>query len=106
MLFEESIFGIPLTINCRWVVKVVADIKIIKTIAIALVENSLDPRNVPESGAPKKLASRAEIKYSPFNKPRGWFWLMLFNTQNSAKNIGAWARIGKQEAKGFVLCSF
>ena len=56
MLFEESIFGIPLTINWRWVVKVVADIKIIKITVTNFVVASLDPKNVPESGAPKKLA--------------------------------------------------
>ena len=62
MLFEESIFGIPFTINCRWVVKVVADIKTIKKIAIAFVAVSVEPRKVEESGAPKKLASLADIK--------------------------------------------
>ena len=79
--------------------------KIINAIAINFVESSLDPKKVPESGAPKKLACWAEIKYSPLSNPCGRFWLMPFRTVNSAKKIGAWARIGKQDAKGFVLCS-
>ena len=54
MLFDESILGIPLTINWRWVVKVVADIKIIKMTVTIFVVASLEPKNVPESGAPKK----------------------------------------------------
>ena len=83
----------------------VADIKIISAIAINFVESSVDPKKVPESGAPKKLACWADIKYSPFSNPCGRFWLMPFKTVKRAKNIGAWARIGKQEAKGFVLCS-
>jgi hypothetical protein len=103
MLFDESIFGIPLTINWRWVVKVVADMKIIKTIEIIFVMPSELPKKVPDSGAPKKLACWAEIKYSPFNKPCGRFWLIPFRTVNRAKKIGAWAKIGKQDAKGFVL---
>jgi len=52
----------PFTINCRWVVKVVADIKTIKKIAIAFVAVSVEPRKVEERGAPKKLASLADIK--------------------------------------------
>jgi hypothetical protein len=42
MLFDESIFGIPLTINWRWVVKVVADMKIIKTIEIIFGKTRVD----------------------------------------------------------------
>ena len=82
-----------------------ADIKIIKKIAISFVPLSDDPKNVPDNGAPKKLAFWAVTKYSPYNKPCALFWLIPFNTVKRAKNIGAWARIGKQEASGFVLCS-
>ena len=49
----------------------VADINTIKKIAIAFVAVSVEPRNVEESGAPKKLASLADTSYSPFNRPRG-----------------------------------
>jgi hypothetical protein len=70
MLFEESIFGIPLTINWRWVMKVVADMKIIKRTVTSLVwvfESLL--KKVFERFAPKNFASCAEISKSPFKTP-------------------------------------
>ena len=53
MLFDESILGIPLTINWRWVVKVVADIKIIKMTVTIFVVASLEPKNVKKGQDPK-----------------------------------------------------
>ena len=40
----------------------VSDIKTIKKIAIAFVAVSVEPRKVEERGAPKKLASLADIR--------------------------------------------
>ena len=62
-------------------------------------------KKVFERFAPKNFASCAEISKSPFRTPWGTSLAIPFRTVNSAKKIGAWARIGKHEAKGFVLCS-
>ena len=90
MLFDESIFGIPLTINWRWVMKVVADMKIIKITVISLVwefESLL--RKVFDRFAPKNFASCADASKSPFQTPCGTSLAIPFRTVNSAKKIGA-----------------
>ena len=83
-----------------------------KTVTNLTLISSL-PRNVSEIFAPKNSACAALSRYLPFKNPRaigaatpsGVFAAIPLSTVKSAKKIGAWARIGKHEANGLVLCS-
>ena len=83
-----------------------------KTVTSLTLRSSL-PKNVSEIFAPKNFACAALSRYSPLRKPRaigagtpsGVFAAIPLSTVKRAKKIGAWARIGKHEANGFVLCS-
>ena len=65
------------------------------------------PRNVSEIGAPKNFACAALTTSACVKTPclTGGFFPIPLSTVKSAKKIGACAKIGKQEARGFVLCS-
>ena len=66
-------FGIPFTINCRCVMNVEADIKIIMIIATTLTMLSELPKNVCEIGAPKIVAAPALETSAAVKTPRGTF---------------------------------
>ncbi|CAB4715968.1 unannotated protein [freshwater metagenome] len=87
--------------------KVVSDINEIKITVTIFTVVIFVPRNVSEIGAPKNFALAALTTSAWVNTPCliGGVFPIPFRTVNSEKNIGAWARIGKHEASGFVLCS-
>src|SRR4051812_38513995 len=93
-------------ISWRWVVKVDADIRTIRTTVRIFVDVRSELRNDAEIGEPKSVAlsacSRSSFVSGPIEKPSFW---MLFNTRKRAKKIGAWSRIGRHEANGFVPVS-
>src|SRR4051812_46253668 len=93
-------------ISWRCVVKVEADIRMIRTTVRIFVDVRLEPRKVSEIGDPKRVAlsacSRSSLVSGPIEKFGFW---MLFSTRNIAKKIGAWSRIGRHEANGLVPVS-
>ena len=85
--------------------KVVADIKTISAMVTSFVCPLVpELKNVLERLAPKNSAFCAAFNRSPLKNPCGTSRAIPFNTVNRAKNIGAWARIGKHDARGLVLC--
>ena len=91
ILFEESIFGIPLTINWRCVVNVVADINAISRTVTIFTVPLVVPKKVSEIGAPKNSAWAADAASEEVNTPfpSGGFFPIALRTVKSAKKIGA-----------------
>src|SRR5690349_14985300 len=93
-------------ISWRWVVKVDADIRMIKMTVRIFVDIRFEPRNDSEMGDPNRVAWSACWRSSFVNGPIEKSGLgMPLSTRNRAKKIGAWSRIGRQDANGLVPVS-
>ena len=94
-------------ISWRWVVKVVADIKMIRmTVMTWTFRLPSALRKVDDSGAPNKVDASACLASSGVRGPIPTpFWILSLSTRNSAKKIGACSRIGRHEANGLVPVS-
>ena len=108
ILFYGSTFGIPFTINWRWVVNVVADINAMRqTVTILVPVVALWLRKLSAMGALRNFASCAVVKSFTVNIFGTYEVLCAIplSTLNSAKKIGACASSGRHGASGLVLCS-
>ena len=63
------------------------------------------PMNLSDRLAPKNFALSMLATSSCVKTPTVCSLETLFSTVNSAKKNGDWARIGKQDDSGLVLCS-
>ena len=103
--------GMFFVISWRWVVKVVADIRTMRTIVTIFVLIASLPRKVSDSRAPKieacsacdgdGLVDRPDRVLAPRARRRAMLSRPL-RTWNSPKKNGDCARIGRHEEKGLV----
>ena len=102
-----ALSGMFLRISWRWVVKVVAVITATSDSVTTWTQTLPSaPRNVSEILTPSSSACSRSIASCVVRTPSPrWSLVASLMTRNSAKKIGAWARIGRQEAKGLVPAS-
>jgi hypothetical protein len=94
-------------ISCFWVMNVDADMSTISTAVTICTRRSFAPQNFSEMFAPRIEASAACAARSFVSEPLpfGGVLPIPLSTENNAKKIGAWARIGRQLDSGFVPVS-
>ena len=94
-------------ISWRCVVKVVADIKTMRTIVTTLVLSEFAPRKWSESWAPKMVADSAWLATALVMGPIGSLapvaiFSRPLSTRKRPKKKGDWTRIGRHEENGLV----
>src|SRR3954447_13586204 len=94
-----------LLISWRWVRNVVAVITRTRIAARIFTLTWSVLVNESEIFAPKMVALLRWLTSEVVSTPFAWSWAAWLSSRNSARKIGIWIRIGRQEENGLVPVS-